>query len=157
MRLRLHVVDIQLVIKDFDVQHRAKQRFVARRFTAIADNLLGIVALMAAHFFQLPGETRRQLRQRLLRIDIHRQRQYVEYRAGGGQRRRSHAAHKDKASRVIHAAAQPPQPQRRQRQRQIGTLALRRAGCELAEDSRIGLQFQAPDIAAGRPAGQRRV
>ncbi len=28
----LHTIDIQLVIKDFDVQHRAEQRFVPCRF-----------------------------------------------------------------------------------------------------------------------------
>ena len=84
---RLDAVDIQLVIKDFDVQHRAKQRFVPCRFAAVADDLLGVIALMAAHLFQLSGEAHRQVRQRLLGVNMHRQRQDIEHRPRRGQRR----------------------------------------------------------------------
>ena len=84
---RLDAVDIHLVIKDFDVQHRAEQRFVPGRFAAVADDLLGVIALMAAHLFQLRGEAHRQIRQRLLGVNMHRQRQDIEHRPRRGQRR----------------------------------------------------------------------
>ena len=82
----LHTIDIQLVIKDFDVQHRAEQRFVPCRFAAVADDLLGVIALMAAHLFQLSGEAHRQVRQRLPGVNMHRQRQDIEHRPCRGQR-----------------------------------------------------------------------
>ena len=82
----LHTIDIQLVIKDFDVQHRAEQRFVPCRFAAVANDLFGVIALMAAHLFQLSGEAHRQVRQRLLGVNMHRQRQDIEHRPRRGQR-----------------------------------------------------------------------
>lgn len=153
----LHAVDIQLIVENFNIEYRAKQRFIARRSAAVAHNLFGVIALMAAHFLQLPGKTRGQLRQRFPGVNSDRQRQNVEHRAGSGERRRAHAAHKNKARGVIHSAAQPSQPQGGQRQRQIRALALRRACRQPAKDPGIHLQLHAPDIAAGRPSRQRRV
>ena len=102
---RVDTVNIENIIKNFHIEHRAKQRFIARRFAAIAHDLFSIVALVAAHLFQLGAETQRQLRQGFLPIDMYRQRQDVQYRTGCGQCRRSHPPHKDKARRIVHAAA----------------------------------------------------
>ena len=102
---RLDTVNIQNIIKNFNIEHRAKQRLIARRFAAIAHDLFGVVTLVATHLFQLGAETQRQLRQGLLPIDMYRQRQDVQYRAGCGQCRRAHPPHKDKARSIVHAVA----------------------------------------------------
>ena len=81
---RLYAVDIQLIVEDFNIEYRAKQRFIARRPAAVADNLFGILALVAAHFLELSGKTHGQLRQRFPGVNIDRQRQNVEHRAGSG-------------------------------------------------------------------------
>ncbi|MNZ67208.1 hypothetical protein D3C78_854460 [compost metagenome] len=121
---RLHAVQLKLIIKDFDVQYWTKQRFVARCTTAVANNLLGIVALVATHLFQLIRQTLRQRWQRFVWINFHRHRQDIQYRTGRSERRRSHTAHKDESGGVIEPSGQTPQPQRDQRQRQIGALNL---------------------------------
>ena len=154
---RLYAIDIQLIIKNFNIKHRAKQRFVARRLATVADNLFGVIALMAAHFLQLSGKTRGQLRQRFPGVNGDRQRQNVEHRTGGGERRGAHTTHKNKACGILRSAAQPSQPQGGQRQSQVRALALRRACRQPAKDAGIHLQLHAPDIAAGRPSRQRRI
>ena len=71
MGLRLYTGNIQLIIKDLHVQYRAKQRLFTRRAAAVANDLFGVITLMATHFFHLPGKTRRQFRQRFRRINAH--------------------------------------------------------------------------------------
>ncbi len=145
---RLNASKIQLVVEDFNVEHRAKQRFVAAGAPAVTHDLLGVVTLMAAHLFHLPGQALGQLRQRLLRPDVHRQRQHVQHRASGRQGRRSHPAHKDKARGIVHAPGQAGEPQGHQRQGEVGALALAGSG-QLAEGVTIGGQLQAQNIGRG--------
>ncbi|MNE30642.1 hypothetical protein D3C80_1241720 [compost metagenome] len=77
MCCRLHAVQLKLIIKDFDVQYRTKQRFIARCTAAVANNLLSVITLVATHLFQLIRQALRQRRQRFVRINIHRHRQDV--------------------------------------------------------------------------------
>ena len=151
----LYAVEFQLIIEHLNVQHRAKQGFITRRLTAVAENLLRVVALMAAHFFQLARQTQRQPRQALLRIDIHRKRQDVEHRSSCGQRDGAHAAHKDKPGGVVQTPGQAAQPQRDQRKRQIGTLSLPCSLRKLAKRAAVGDDFQAQDVSCRGAPWQR--
>lgn len=47
----LHAVDVQLIIEYLDIEHRAEQGFITRGTPAVAHDLLGVVALVATHFF----------------------------------------------------------------------------------------------------------
>ncbi len=152
----LHADEIQLIIKHLDVQHRAEQGFVARGLPAVAHDLLGVVTLMATHFFQLVRQTQRQFRQALLRMNVHRQRQDIEHRAGRGQRGRPHAAHKDKPGGVVQPSGQAAQPQRHQRKGQIGALHLPCRLCNLAKGASVHCNFQAQDVGGGGASRQRR-
>ncbi|SSW85076.1 Uncharacterised protein [Klebsiella pneumoniae] len=152
----LHAVDIQLVVEHFNVQHRAKQRFIPRRFPAVAHDLLGVVALVAAHFFQLVRQAQRQRGQALLGIDIDRQRQDVKHRPGRGERRGPHPSHKDKPGGVVQPSGEAPQPQRHQRKRQVGALYLPCRLCKLAKSTTVGGDFQAQNVGRGGAARQRR-
>ena len=151
----LHAVEIQLIIEHFDVEHRAKQGFIPCGTPAVAHDLFGVVALVATHFFQLVCQAQRQFRQALLRIDVHRQRQHVEHRAGRGQRSGPHAAHKDKPGGVVQPSGESPQPQRHQRKRQIGALYRPCGLRKLAEGAAIGGDFQAQNIGGGGAPRQR--
>ncbi len=126
MRDALNAVEIQLVVKHLDVEHRAKQRIAIAEAAEIAHHLFGIVALMAAHFFQLVrGQLSGEIAERFsCGLIVHRQRQHVEHRPGRGQRGGAHAAHKDKPGGVIHPPAEATQPQRHQRKGQIGGAVL---------------------------------
>ena len=152
----LHAVDIQLIIEHLDVQHRTKQGFVPCGLPAVAHDLLGIVALMAAHLFQLVRQAQRQRWQALVRANIHRQRQDVEHRSGRGQRGGAHAAHKDKPGGVVQPPGQAAQPQRHQRKRQIGSLRLSGRLCKLAERTAVHRHFQAQDVGGGGTSRQGR-
>ena len=152
----LHAVDIQLIIENLNVQHRAKQRFVACGTPAVAYDLLGVVALMAAHFFQLVSQSQRQRGQGLLRVDIDRQRQHVQHRPGRGERRGAHAAHKDKPGGVVQPSGEAAQPQRHQRKRQIGALRLPGRLCKLAKGAAVHCNFQAQNVGSGGASRQRR-
>ncbi|MNR46551.1 hypothetical protein D3C85_1655330 [compost metagenome] len=97
---------------------------------------------MTTHLFQLICQAQGQLRQGLLWLDIDRHRQNVEHRTGGGERRRSHAAHKDKARCVIQPTGQAAQPKSHQREGQIRALNLRARCGQLTECAAIGQQFE---------------
>ncbi len=148
----LHAVDIQLIIEHLDVQHRAEQRVFTRGAPAVAHNLLGVVALVTAHFFQLVREAQRQRRQALLRVNIHRQRKDVEHRPRRGQRGGTHAAHEDKPGGVVQPSGQAAQPQRHQRKGQIGALRLPCRLRKLAKGAAVHCNFQAQDIGCRRAA-----
>ena len=152
----LHAVDIQLVVEHFNVQHRTKQGFIACGTSAVAHDLLGVVALMAAHFFQLVRQAQRQRRKALQGIDIDRQRQDVKHRPGRGERRGPHPSHKDKPGGVVQPSGEAPQPQRHQRKRQVGALYLPCRLCKLAEGAAVGGNFQTQNVGRGGAARQRR-
>ena len=87
MGLSGNPVNIQQVIEHFDVKHRAKERLIPGSASGITLDLFGIVTLMAAHLFQLPGKGIGQFRQGLHLVYMHTQRQHIEHRPGCGQRR----------------------------------------------------------------------
>ncbi|MNP25821.1 hypothetical protein D3C76_1186440 [compost metagenome] len=109
---------------------------------------------MATHLFHLPGQALGQLRQRLLSVDVHRQRQHVQHRPGSGERRGAHPAHKDKPGGIVHASGQTGEPQGHQRQSEVGALDLAGTG-ELAEGVTIGGKLQAQNV-GGRGATRQR-
>ncbi|MNN69849.1 hypothetical protein D3C81_1856680 [compost metagenome] len=62
MGLRLDAGKIQLVVKNFHIQYRTKQRLFTGRSAAVAHNLLRIITLMTTHLLELPGQSFRQFR-----------------------------------------------------------------------------------------------
>ncbi len=121
--------EIQLVIEHFEVEDRAVQRFAVADAPQIALHLFGVVALMAAHRFQLAADAGGGLIQRGLRLEMHLHRQHVDHRPGGAQGGRSGTAHEDKTGAETRLAAQARYPQRHQRHRHIGGVQLLRAHC----------------------------
>ena len=115
----LDAIEIEPVIKHFQVQHRAVERRLLRHFARVAQHLLGVIALMTTQPFERLRKGGGELRQRLSRLNAHRARQHVQHRAGGAQRGRADAAHKDKTGAVDVAPAQAAKPERHQRQRHV--------------------------------------
>ncbi len=149
--------EIQLVIEHFEVEDRAVQRFAVADAPQIALHLFGVVALMAAHRFQLAADAGGGLIQRGLRLEMHLHRQHVDHRPGGAQGGRSGTAHEDKTGAETRLAAQARYPQRHQRHRHIGgvQLLLRAALHQFGESLRIAALFQPVDARRGGLPGQR--
>ncbi len=115
----LHAIEIEPVIKHFQVQHRAIERRLLRHSARVAQHLLGVIALMTAQRFERLRKGGGELRQRLSWLNAHRARQHVQHRAGGAQRGRADAAHKDETGAVGVTPAQAAKPERHQRQRHV--------------------------------------
>ena len=149
--------EIQLVIEHFEVEDRAVQRFAVADAAQIALHLFGVVALMAAHRFQLAADAGGSLIQRGLRLEVHLHRQHVDHRAGSAQGGRSGAAHKDKTGAEARLAAQARYPQRHQRHRHIGGVQLLLCATlhQFGEGLRIAALFQSMDARRGRLPSQR--
>ncbi len=146
-----NAVEIELVVEHLQVDHRPVERIAVAVATQVALHLLGVVALVAAHFFHLRRQLRSQRRQWPGRIVMHRHRQHVDHRTGGAERGGADTAHKDKTGGEVVLAAKPSQPERHQRESGIGGAQLLRLG--MVNQRLKGLAIQGQRLAQQMGAG----
>ncbi len=114
--------DVQPVVEHFEVEHRAVQRRQLGDASGVAQDLFGVIALMATRALHLARQAGGQFRQGSGCWDAHRQRQHVQYRAGRAQRRRPHPAHKNHPGGEVVAPAQAANPQGNQCKSHVGRI-----------------------------------